>query len=355
MDFGKKPSGTWHICINEIPYQVQKSRIIEKIADLILNKKLIMVSDVRDESSEEIRIIIEPKSRNVSPEDIMNTLYQVTDLEIRVQLNLNVLDSDGSPKIMPLNEAIISWIDHRREILIRISNNSLNKTINRLEILDSFLIVFLNLDEVISIIREEEDPKKKLMMKFKLSENQVVAILDMKLRNLRKLEEQQIKQEKVELQDKKSKLEKLLKEKKLQWKNIKNEILNIKKIFKNELNRKTNIENKNIEYSNDISLKIEKEPVTVIVSKKGWVKSLKGHSADLDSIKFKEGDELGLYLFLSSLDDLLLFAENGRFYNIPVYKLPTGRGFGEPLSLVFDDIADEKILFLSNSKNENYY
>ena len=348
----KKSSGTWHICVNEIPYQVQKSRIIEKIADLILNKKLIMVSDVRDESSEEIRIIIEPKSRNVSPEDIMDTLYQVTDLEIRVQLNLNVLDSDGSPKIMPLNEAIISWIDHRREILIRISKNSLNKTINRLEILDSFLIVFLNLDEVISIIREEEDPKKKLMMRFKLSENQAVAILDMKLRNLRKLEEHQINQEKVELQDKKSKLEKLLKEKKLQWKNIKNEILNIKKKFKNELNRKTNIENKNIEYSNDISLKIEKEPVTVIVSKKGWIKSLKGHSADLDSIKFKEGDELGLYLFLSSLDDLLLFVENGRFYNIPVYKLPTGRGFGEPLSIVFDDIADEKILFLSDSKNE---
>ena len=348
----KKSSGTWHICINEIPYQVQKSRIIEKIAELILNKNLIIVSDIRDESSDEIRIIIEPKSRNISPKDIMETLYQLTDLEVRIQLNLNVLDKSGSPKIMSLSEAITSWINHRREILIRITENSLYKTNNRLEVLESFLIVYLNLDEVISIIREDNNPKNKLMKRFKISEYQSIAILDMKLRNLRKLEEKQIIIEKNNLLDKKIKLEKLLKYKKLQWKEVKSEISTLKVLFKNELLRKTKIENKNVEYNNDISLKIEKELITVIVSKKGWIKSIKGHSNDLSNIKFKEGDELSLYIFLNSLDDLLLFADNGRFYNVPVYKLPSGRGFGEPLSIIFDDIADANILYLSNSRNE---
>ena len=282
----------------------------------------------------------------------METLYQLTDLEVRIQLNLNVLDKSGSPKIMSLGEAITSWINHRREILIRITENSLYKTNNRLEVLESFLIVYLNLDEVISIIREDNNPKNKLMKRFKISEYQSIAILDMKLRNLRKLEEKQIIIEKNNLLDKKIKLEKLLKYKKLQWKEVKSEISTLKVLFKNELLRKTKIENKNVEYNNDISLKIEKELITVIVSKKGWIKSIKGHSNDLSNIKFKEGDELSLYIFLNSLDDLLLFADNGRFYNVPVYKLPSGRGFGEPLSIIFDDIADANILYLSNSRNE---
>ena len=269
MESREKSSGTWHICINEIPYQVQKSRIIEKIAELILNKNLIIVSDIRDESSEEIRIIIEPKSRNVSPNDIMETLYQFTDLEVRIQLNLNVLDKSGSPKIMSLSEAITSWINHRREILIRITQNSLYKTNNRLEVLESFLIVYLNLDEVISIIREDNNPKNKLIIRFKISEYQAISILDMKLRNLRKLEEKQIIIEKNNLLDKKIKLEKLLKYKKLQWKEVKNEISNLKVLFKNELSRKTKIENKNVEYSNDISLKIEKSSLLLFQKKAG--------------------------------------------------------------------------------------
>jgi len=348
----KKSSGTWQICIYEIPYQIQKSKIIEKIAELILNKKLIMISDVRDESSDDIRIIIEPKSRNIKPRDLMEILFRLTDLETRVQLNLNVLDENGTPNVMSIKNAIISWVDHRRNVLIRVKEFTLNKISHRLEVLESYLKVYINLDEIIAIIREDDNPKNSLIKKFKLSETQALAILDMKLRNLRKLEEQEIIIEKNKLLAEKLDLDKLLKSSTRQWKEITKQINNIKNIFKNEISRRTIIDNRNIEYNNDISLEIEKEPITVIVSKKGWIKTIKGHLSKFDNIKFKEGDELKLYLCLNSTDNLSIFADNGRFYNILVYKLPAGRGFGEPISIIFEDISDHNILFLSCTENE---
>jgi len=348
----KKVGGKWQICINEIPFQMQKSRIIEKLADLISEKKLILVSDVRDESSDEIRIIIEPKTKNLDPNELMETLFRQTDLETRVQLNLNVLDEQGKPKIMTVKEALISWIDHRRTILKRVSLYNLDKINRRLEVLDSYLIVYLNLNKVIQIIREDKDPRQQLMLKFKLSEMQAVSILDMKLRNLRKLEEREIILEKENLLIKKLSLEKLLNSKAKQWKEIKKQIDDLKNKFNDEIIRKTTIENTIIEIKENISLNVEKEPVTVVLSKKGWIKTVKGHNIDFEKINFKEGDDLNLSLSLNSIDKLLIFANNGKFYSIPVYKLPSGRGFGEPLSIILDDISDAKALYLSNSKDE---
>ncbi len=348
----KKASGKWQICINEIPFQIQKSRIIEKLADLISEKKLILVSDVRDESSDEIRIIIEPKTRNLNPNELMETLFRQTDLETRVQLNLNVLDEQGKPKIMTIKEALISWIDHRRTILIRVSSYNLDKINKRLEVLDSYLIVYLNLNKVIKIIREDKDPKKNLMLKFKLSSMQAVSILDMKLRNLRKLEEKEIILEKEHLLIEKLSLENLLNNTAKQWKEIKKQIDDLKNKFNDEIIRKTRIENTVIEIKEKVSLNVEKEPVTVVLSKKGWIKTIKGHNIDFGKINFKEGDDLNLYLSLNSVDTLLIFANNGKSYSIPVYKLPSGRGFGEPLSIILDDISDAKALYLSNSKDE---
>ena len=348
----KKPSGTWQICINEIPYQIQKSKIIEKIAELISEKKLIMVSDIRDESSDDIRIIIEPKSRNINHNDLMEVLFRLTDLETKIQLNLNVLDESGTPKVMSIKEAIIAWLNHRRKVLVRTKNFALDKIKNRLEVLESYLIVFLNLDKVIQIIREDDDPKVSLIYNFKLTETQAIAVLDMKLRNLRKLEEKEIISEKDKLLSEKNSLDKLLKSKKTQWEKISKEIKNLKSIFKNQNTRKTIVENKNIEYINDITLEIEKEPITVVVSKKGWIKTIKGHVTDIENIKFKEGDGLNLAICLNSLDQLCLFANNGKFYSILVHKLPSGRGFGEPLSLLFEDISDNNILYLSEFKDQ---
>ena len=348
----KKAAGKWQICINEIPFQIQKSRIIEKLADLISEKKLILVSDVRDESSDEIRIIIEPKTKSLNPDELMETLFRQTDLETRVQLNLNALDEQGKPKIMTIKEALISWIDHRRTILKRVNLYNLAKINKRLEALESYLIVFLNLDKVIKIIREDKEPRQTLMLKFNLSEIQTISILDMRLRNLRKLEEREIILEKENLLMKKSSIEKLLNSKAKQWKEIKKQIDDLKNKFNDEIIRKTRIENTIIEIKENISLTVEKEPVTVILSKKGWIKTIKGHKIDFGKINFKEGDDLNLYLSLNSIDQLLIFANNGKFYSIPVYKLPSGRGFGEPLSIIFDDISDAKALYLSNSKDE---
>ena len=351
----KKPSGTWQICINEIPYQVQKSKIIEKIAELISEKKLIMVSDIRDESSDDIRIIIEPKSRNINSNDLMEVLFRLTDLETKIQLNLNVLDESGTPKVMSIKEAIIAWLNHRRQVLVRTKTFALDKIIKRLEVLESYLIVFLNLDKVIKIIREDDDPKVSLIYNFNLTETQATAVLDMKLRNLRKLEEKEIISEKDKLLSEKNSLDKLLKSKKTQWEKISKEIKNLKSIFKNQNTRKTIVENKNIEYINDITLEIEKEPITVVVSNKGWIKTIKGHFTDIENIKFKEGDGINLAIYLNSLDQLCLFANNGKFYSILVHKLPSGRGFGEPLSLLFEDISDNNILYLSEFKDQRVF
>ena len=350
----KKPGGTWQICIYEIPFQVQKSRIIEKIANLLNDKKLIMISDVRDESSDEIRIIIEPKSRNLNPKEVMESLYRQTELETRVSLNLNVLDENGVPRVMPLKEAIISWLNHRRTVLERVSRYSLKKINNRLEVLESYLIVFLNVDLVIKIIREDDDPKKELIKRFSLSENQANSILDMRLRNLRQLEEKEIIKEKKLLIEKKKNLENLLNNKSKQWKEIKKQINNLKYTFENQMIRNTLIDNEE-ELSNlPIILDIEKELVSVIISEKGWVKTIKGHQVELENIKFKDGDKLNLIIYADTLDQLTLFANNGKFYTLSIYKLPSGRGYGEPLSIILDDFSEGNIIYATTLLNQKF-
>ena len=341
----KKKNGSWQICISEIPFQIQKSRVIEKIANLINSKKLHLISDIRDESSDELRIIIEPKSRNLDPKDLMESIFRLTEMEINYNLNLNVLDENGHPKVMSLKQAILAWLSHRKHVLIRVSNFSLGKVNDRLEILNSYLIVFLNLDTIIKIIREDENPKAKLVNNFSLTENQANAILDMRLRNLRQLEETEIILEKEKLIKKKNELEKLLNSNSMQWKKIKIQIDEIKSKFISKIKRKTEIKNNFVLTNPSNNFDFIKEPVSVIISNKGWIKSIKGHNIDKSSIKLKDQDKIQIVLETLTCDQILLFAENGRFYSLHVHKLPSGRGYGEPLSLILDDISEKKVIF----------
>ncbi len=341
----KKKNGSWQICINEIPFQIQKSRVIEKIADLINNKKLNLISDIRDESSEEIRIIIEPKSRNLEPKNLMESIFRHTDMEINYNLNLNVLDENGHPRVMSLKKAIIAWLNHRKEVLIRVSDFALSKVNNRLEILESYLIVYLNLDEIIKIIREDENPRTNLVKKFSLNESQANAILDMRLRNLRQLEEVEIRNEKEKLVKKKNELEVLLKSESSQWTTIKKQIDEIKSKFKNKANRKTQILNNFILTKPSNTFDVIREPLTVIISEKGWVKCIKGHKVDQSSLKLKDKDNIQIVLEILTTDQIILFAENGKFYSLPAHKLPSGRGYGEPLSLIIDGLEENKVIF----------
>ncbi len=331
--------GGYCIVITEIPYQIQKARLIERIADLMQTRKLPLLADIRDESAEEIRLVLEPKSRSVDPNLLMESLFRASDLESRIPLNMNVLSRGKVPNVLSLRQVLREWLDHRQVVLIRRSTDRLAKIEHRLEVLDGYLIAYLNLDEVIRIIRFEDEPKKELMKTFKLTDVQTEAILNMRLRSLRKLEEMEIHTENDKLKGARDELQKLLKSEKLQWTHIASEIKDIRTRFgaKTELGRRRTTFADAPEIKVDIATAmIEKEPVTVVLSVKGWIRALRGHLEDMSALQFKDGDELKRARPGSTTDTLVLFATNGKFYSLSADKLPGGRGHGEPVRLMID-------------------
>ena len=346
--------GMYQIIITEIPYQVQKSRLIEKIAELFKDKKLPLLGNIRDESAEEIRLILEPKNRSVNPETLMESLFKVTDLETRFNMNLNVLDAKGAPRVMDLKEILFSFLEHRMEVLTRRTEFRLGKIAHRLEILDGLLIAYLNLDELIRILRREDEPKPIMMKKWSLTDVQAEAILNMRLRSLRKLEEYEIKGEHDNLSKEQKELKALMKSEEKRWLRIMDEIKDIKTRFggKNPMGRRrTEFADAPVGKIIDIEAFIEKEPITIICSKMGWIRSIKGHQADLSEMKYKEGDEEKFQLFGQTTDKLLLFASDGRFYTIPCDKIPRvqakSNAQGEPLRLMIDLENEADIVSIS--------
>lgn len=338
--------GTWQIIVTEIPYQVQKSRLIEQIASLMEQKKLTLLADIRDESTDDVRLVLEPKSRGIEPEVLMESLFRVTNLETRFALNMNVLDAKGVPNIMGLKSIIKAWLDHRHEVLIRRSQHRLNALERRLEILQGLLAVYLNLDEVIRIIREEDEVKIVLMNTFHLTDLQAESILNMRLRSLRRLEEEAIRNEYKSLQEEQNDLLALLDNETLRWKKITQELNQGKKTFGNGPlgERRTIISSSPDPIDVSVIEAVEKEPLTVILSQKGWIKALKGHGIDLASQKFKEGDALQWTVECQSTDRICLFGSDGKSYNVKVSDLPRGRGDGQPIRLLVDLSNDDTIL-----------
>lgn len=341
--------GMYQIVITEIPYQVQKSKLIEKIAELFKAKKLSLLANIRDESTEEIRIVLDPKNRSVEPEMLMESLFKTTDLETRFSLNMNVLTSQGMPKVLTLREVLLAFLEHRLEVLVRRTKYRLGNIDHRLEILAGFLIAYLNLDEVIRIIREEDDPKTIMMKKWKLSEVQVEAILNMRLRSLRKLEEIEIKHEHDALTNEKKELLLILKDENARKKYIADQLKETKKQFGQTTalgKRRTLISDAPEAVVVSIEAFIEKEPITILCSEKGWIKALKGHIDDLSSIKHKEGDKERFILQGYTTDKLLVFADNGKFYTIACNTLAGGKSHGEPLNLLIDLDQDSAVVSL---------
>lgn len=338
--------GQYQIVITEIPYGVPKADLIAKIAKLLLEKKLPLLADVRDESDENVRVVLEPKNRTVAPELLMEHMFQKTDLQSTFHLNMNVLDADSTPKVMSLKQVMQAFLNHRHTVLKRSSAFRLDKIKHRMELLQGFLIAYLNLDRVIEIIRGDDEPKPILMAEFKLSDVQAEAILNMKLRSLRKLEEMQIKTEFSTLDAEREQLEKLLADESLRWQAIAEEVSEMKKKFgaRTELGkRKTIIASAPATVEVPLESLIEKEPITVVLSEKGWIRALKGH-VSVEDAKFKEGDDLSVWIHAQTTDKILLFATNGRFYTIMGDKIPGGRGFGEPVRLMIDLPENETIL-----------
>ena len=344
----KEKRGVWKIVVNEIPYQVNKGKLIEKIAQLIIDKKIPILDDIRDESDESIRLILVPRNRDVDPEQLMEALFSLSDLETRFSVNLNAINNN-IPKVHNLRDLLLAWIDHRRDVLVRRSTFKLNQIKTRMEILSGYLIVYVNLDEVIKIIREEDEPKIKLKKKFDLNENQANSILNMRLRSLRKLEELKIKEEYDSLKIEKSILGKLIKSEDIQWKEVSKEIKEIKKDFskKTDLGKRRTKINYNAEILDiDLNFSEPAEPITVVLSKEGWIKTLKGLDHDVAEIKFKDGDDLLFIHETMSDEKLLIFSSNGKFYTIDASQLPSGRGYGDPLKLLIDLQDDDKIISL---------
>ncbi|MEE2761041.1 MAG: DNA topoisomerase IV subunit A [Pseudomonadota bacterium] len=341
--------GMYQIIITEIPYQVQKSRLIEKIAELINSRKLPILADVVDESTDEVRIVLEPRNRSVNPELLMDQLFKLSDLETRFSLNMNVLDADNTPRVMNLREVLQAFLDHRHNVLVRRTKHRIGKIDQRLDTLAGYLIAYLNLDEVINIIRENDDPKASLMNTFDLNEVQADAILNMRLRSLRRLEEIEIKREHGELTTEKKSLGKLLKDKKARWKCVAGEITEIRKTFgaNDEMGkRRTEIGGAPVVMDVPLEALIEKEPITILCSEKGWIKAAKGHLDNSNDVRYKEGDRGRFAIHAETIDKLILFATNGRFYTIACDKLPGGRGFGEPVRLMVELGNDHDIVAL---------
>jgi topoisomerase-4 subunit A len=328
--------GTWSIVVTEIPYQVQKSRLIEQIAQLMEDKKLPLLGDIRDESSDIIRLVLEPKTRGVEPEVLMETVFRATALETRFPLNMNVLDRTRTPRVMGLSEVIRSWLDHRHEVLVRRSNHRLTAIERRLEVLDGYLLVYLNLDEVIRIIREEEHPKPRLIDRFSLSDVQAEAILNMRLRSLRRLEEMEIRKEHKGLTKELKDLRNLLTSDKLRWARITEELHDTRKKFgAGPLgDRRTELAAAPAATEMNFEAFIEREPISVILSEKGWIRAIRGAVADAGELKFKEGDKLRLLLPCQTTDRLTLLATNGKAFTLKAADLPRGRGDGQPVRLL---------------------
>ncbi len=335
----KVKGGGYRIVVTDIPYQVQKSRLIEKIAELMHAKKLPMLADVHDESAEDVRLVLEPKSRNVEADALMEHMFRQTDLETRISLNMNVLDADHVPRVMNLRDVLQAFLDHRQVVLVRRSEHRLEKIAHRLEVLGGYMVAYLNLDEVIRIIREEDDPKAVMIKRWTLTDVQAEAILNMRLRNLRKLEEITIREEIKTLEAEQKDLKALLKVDDRQWKVIAEQIAETGKRFGGDTElgrRRTSFADAPTAEVIPIEAMIEREPVTVICSDKGWVRAVGGHLADGSELKFKEGDSLRFLVQAQTTDKLVAFGTNGRFYTLGVDKLPRGRGHGEPVRLMID-------------------
>ena len=331
--------GTYLIVITEIPWLVQKGRLVERLAELINDKKLPLVADARDESAEDIRLVIEPRSRTVDAELLMESLFKLTELESRIPLNMNVLLKGRIPRVVGLAEALTEWLTHRREVLRR-SNFRLNRIEHRLEVLGGYLVAYLNLDKVIKIIRSEDEPKPVLMKTFKLSDVQADAILNMRLRNLRKLEEMEIRQEDKALRAERKKLKDLIGSETEQWKRIADEVKEVRAKFgpKTPLGkRRTSFAQAPVHDEAAIEeALVEREPITVVVSEKGWIRTLRGTVSDLSGVAFKTDDGPKFAFPAETTSKCLVFATNGRFYTLDAAKLPGGRGHGEPIRLFVD-------------------
>ncbi len=371
--------GQWQIVVTEIPYQVQKSKLIERIAEVIQTKKIPILGDVRDESAEDVRVVLEPKSKNVDPDVLMNMLYRNCDLEVRFSLNMNVLIDGRTPKVCSLKEVLRAFLDHRREVLLRRSRHRLAKIDHRLEVLEGFITAFLNLDRVIDIIRYDDDPKAALMREDwsrdfvkamseadyvspppgegELSEVQTDAILNMRLRSLRRLEEMELRRERDALMEERAGLEDLLESDDVQWSRISDQIRETKAQFGAKAEggaRRTQFAEATEVEEVPLEAMIEREPVTVVCSKMGWIRAMKGHIALDQELKYKDGDE-GRHIFhAETTDRLLVFGSNGRFYTLSVSNLPGGRGMGEPVRLMVDLPNEAEIveLFILNPESK---
>ena len=332
--------GTYQIVITEIPYQVKKADLVEQLAGLIETKKAPLLGDVRDESAEDVRLILEPKSRNVEPEVLMESLFKLSDLETRFPVNMNVLDARGTPGVMSLKRCLQSFLDHRREVLVRRARFRLAKIEARLHILDGMVIAFLNLDEVIRIVRYEDEPKTKLIEAFELSDIQADAILNTRLRQLARLEEMELRREHAELAEERDGLVKMLGDDKQQWKLVGVGLKDVRAILGPDttLGRRRSTFDLAPVWDAEAAMEamIVREPITVILSDRGWIRAAKGRVEDPSELKFKEGDKLGFLVPAETTDKLLIFASDGRFFTVGCDKLPSARGHGEPLRLMLD-------------------
>ena len=346
----KEKGGAWHLLVSEIPYGVAKSRLIEQIAALIGDKKLPILADVTDESDEKVRLILEPRARTVDPDLLLESLYRLTELEVRFPLNLNVLDSTRTPGVMSLKQVLLAWLAFQFEVLVRRSQVRIAKIDDRLELLGGFLIAFLNLDRVIAIIRGEDEPKPVMIAEFGLSDRQAEAILNMRLRSLRRLEELEIAKERDLLAKEREELARLIDPsasgRARQRTRLKRDLAAVKDKFGDD--RRTRIEEAGATREIDWSAMIEKEPITVILSQRGWIRAMKGHFAldQVADLKWREGDGPFIHFHASTTDRLALFASNGRVYTLAGDKLPSARGFGEPVRLFIDLDAEVDIVQL---------
>ncbi|MGZ0190340.1 MAG: DNA gyrase subunit A, partial [Alphaproteobacteria bacterium] len=341
--------GQWRVIVTEVPYQVSKSRLIEKTAGLLEDKRLFLLADIQDESAEDVRIVLTPRTRSVEPKQMMEQLFRLSDFETRVSINLNALDAEGAPRVMSLKELLEIFLDHRQEVLLRRSRHRLAAIERRLEMLAGYMVVYLNLDEVIRIVREEDHPKTELMRTFDLTELQADAILNMRLRSLRKLEELEIRKEITALEGEQTALLDLVGDEAKQWRRVSAEIREMRKVFGKDTSigrRRTSIQGPPADVEVPRAAEVEREPITVVCSMEGWLRALKGHAAPDTELKYREGDAERFRFHAQSTDRLLALASDGRIYTIDGDKLPGGRGQGEPIRLQTDIAADADIVDL---------